>query len=76
MYHVILLVPAWSMLKATVQVWLVPFLLLELLPPAGAGRGKTGSCGRRLWNWDRCKAAAGTCPHAAQRAAAVDDLTA
>ena len=30
-YHCILLVPLFSMLKATVQVWLLPLLILEIL---------------------------------------------
>lgn len=79
MYHVILLVPVWSMLKATVQVWLVPFLLLELLLIYGAGRVGKEQKNRELRaayvELGQMQKRLELALHAAQRAAAVDDLT-
>lgn len=79
MYHVVLLVPVWSMLKATVQVWLVPFLLLELLLIYGAGRVGKEQKNRELRaayvELGQMQKRLELALHAARRAAAVDDLT-
>ena len=79
MYHVIILVPVLSMLKATVQVWLVPFLLLELLLIYGAGRVTKEQKNRELRaayvELGQMQKRLELALTAAQRAAAVDDLT-
>ena len=65
----------WSMLKATVQVWLVPFLLLELLLIYGAGRVGKEQKNRELRaayvELGQMQKRLELALHAAQRAAAV-----
>ena len=78
-YSFLTLVPFFSMLKSTVQVWLLPLLLLELLLIYALGRVSKGLKNRELKSayveLGQTQRRLELALSAAQKAAAIDDLT-
>lgn len=78
-YNFMILVPVSSMLKSTVQVWLLPLLVLELLLIYILGRISKGQKNRELRaayvDLGQTQKRLEIALSAAQKAAAIDDLT-
>lgn len=78
-YGFLVLTPVWSMLKATAQVWLVPLLLVELLLIYVLGRIAKEAKNRELRaayvELGQTQRRLEIALSAAQKAAAIDDLT-
>lgn len=78
-YSFLVLVPLWSMLGATAQLWLIPLLLLELLLFYFFGRIEKGRRNRELQEayveLGQTQKRLELALSAAQKAAAIDDLT-
>lgn len=79
LYHMILLVPSLSMMKATTPVWLIPLLLLELLLIYAAGRISKEQKNRELRTayveLGQMQKRLELALSVAQKEAAIDDLT-
>lgn len=78
-FSFLILVPFWSMLKATVSVWLVPLLILELLLVYFLGRVSKELKNRELRNayieLGQTQKRLEVALDVAKKAAAIDDLT-
>lgn len=78
-YRFLIFVPVWTMLKATVQVWLLPLLALELLLVYILGRVSKEQKNRELKaayvELGQTQKRLEIALSAAQKAAAIDDLT-